>query len=222
MTVFKHIIMMAHNEGLIRVNPFASYTNSYTGVDRGYLSEGDLLRLMEVPTCSAVEVQVRDIFLFSAFTGLSYVDVKNLRSNHLQKHFDGHYWVITRRQKTGVLSSIRLLDVPLRLTDKYRDTLPDGRLFPVPSNNCCNENLKKMARRAGIGVHLTFHVARHTFAMLALNRGMPIETLSQILGHKNIRTTQIYAKISNRKISEEIALLEDNLSDFETHISLKI
>ena len=222
MIALKHIFTLARNEGLMMLNPFASYVNSYTAVDRGYLSEEDLVKLMGVETITRVEEQVRDLFLFSAFTGLAYVDIKNLREEHLQKFFDGHWWILTRRHKTQVESNIRLLDVPLRLVEKYRGTMPDGHLFPVPSNNCCNENLQRLADRCGIKTHLTFHVGRHTFATLALNRGMPVESLSRILGHTNIRTTQIYAKITDKKISADMAALASGLSAVERDICLLI
>ena len=92
----------------------------------------------------------------------------------------------------------------------------------MPSNNCCNENLQHLAARCGIGKHLTFHVGRHTFATLALNRGMPVETLSRILGHTNIRTTQIYAKITDRKVSADMAALADSLSGVEGAIRRRL
>ena len=222
MITLKHIVTLARNEGLMTINPFASYINCYTAVDRGYLSEEELVRLMHVPPRTKMEEQIRDIFLFSAFTGLSYIDIRNLRTNNVQRFFDGNLWVITRRHKTGIASNIRLLDVPLRIVEKYRGTLPDGRLFPVPSNNCCNENLGHLARRCGIRVHVTFHVARHTFATMALNRGMPVESLSRILGHTNIRTTQIYAKITDKKLSADMSDLADNLSGIVQDICPKL
>jgi integrase len=218
MIAFKHVLSLAKEEGLTTVNPFANYVNCYTPVDRGYLSEEELVRLMQVPSASAVEEQVRDIFLFSAFTGLSYIDIKNLREDNLRQMFDGNWWIVTRRHKTHVESNVLLLDVPLRLIEKYRGVMPDGRLFPVPSNNCCNEHLHALGRRCGFRTHLTFHVGRHTFATLALNRGMPVETLSRILGHTNIRTTQIYARITNLKISQDMAVLAKRLSSVEADI----
>lgn len=222
MIVLKHIITLARNEGLMTFNPFSSYTNSYTSVDRGYLSEEELTRLVRFPARTKVEELVRDLFIFAAFTGLAYIDVKNLREDNIRKFFDGHWWIITRRHKTGVESNIRLLDVPLRLLEKYRGTLPGGRLFPVPTNNCCNTNLQNLARRCGVRTTLTFHMARHTFATIALNRGMPVETLSRILGHTSIRTTQIYAKITNKKISADMAVLSDGLSMVEQTICRRL
>lgn len=140
----------------------------------------------------------------------------------MQRFFDGNWWILTRRHKTQVESNIRLLDVPLRLVEKYRGTVPDGHIFPVPSNNCCNENLQRLAERCGIKTHLTFHVGRHTFATIALNRGMPVESLSRILGHTNIRTTQIYAKITDKKISADMAALSDSLSAVEENLCRRI
>lgn len=215
MIALKHVLALAQQEGLMEVNPFCSYVNTYFPVDRGYLSEEELMRMMRIPAVTATEEQVRDLFLFAAFTGLSYVDIRNLRDNNLRRYFDGNWWIITRRQKTKVESNVRLLDVPLHLIEKYRNRAPDGRLFDVPSNNCCNIHLKRLAKRCGIHSRLTFHMGRHTFATLALNNGMPIETLSSILGHTNIRTTQIYAKITNKKISEDMTALAEKIKNLK-------
>lgn len=222
MIVLKHVLALAGSEGLMTVNPFSSYVNSYSPVDRGYLSEEDLMKFMSVRATTRIEETVRDMFLFSAFTGLSYIDIRNLREENLKQFFDGNWWIVTRRRKTRVESSVRLLEIPLRIIGKYRGRMKDGRLFPVPSNNCCNENLKRLAARCDIRTHVTFHVGRHTFATMSLNRGMPVETLSRILGHTNIRTTQIYAKITNRKISEDMARLADGLSTVERDICRRL
>ncbi len=216
--VFKHILALARNEGLTDINPFASYVNAYTPVDRGYLSEDELRRFMAVPMLTPMEELVRDLFLFSVFTGLAYIDIRNLHVDNLKQAHDGTLWVIKRRQKTRVESNVLLLDVPLRIIEKYCGRGLKGRLFPVPSNNCCNMHLRQLAERCGLRQHLSFHIGRHTFAMLALNRGMPIETLSRILGHTSIRTTQIYAKISNQKISADMAALAKQLSAVEHDI----
>lgn len=222
MIALKHVVKLAQNEGWLTTNPFVSYVNSFSKVDRGYLSEEELLLLMKVEPRTPMEEKVRDVFLFSAFTGLAYIDIRNLRQDNLQQLFDGHWWIITRRQKTGVASYIRLMDVPLRLVEKYGGKTQDGCLFPMMSNNCCNQNLKRLAQRAGIGHNVTIHVGRHTFATLALNRGMPIETLSRILGHTNIRTTQIYARITSKKISEDMAMLAVGLSRVERDICAQL
>lgn len=218
MTILKHICTLARNEGLMGINPFASYVNRYTKVDRGYLNEEEISRLASVDTSSYTQELVRDLFVFSAFTGLSYIDIKGLRKENIHCLFDGNWWIVKRRQKTKVESSVRLLEVPLKLVRKWNGSATDGHLFPVPSNTCCNKTLRILTKRCGIDRRVTFHVGRHTFATLALNRGLPIESLSSILGHTNIRTTQIYAKITRKKISEDMVLLAQGISEMEKSI----
>lgn len=218
MITLKHIIALAQNEGLIAINPFAFYVNRYTSVDRGFLTEDELLLLVNANELTLSKELVRDIFIFSAFTGLAYIDIKELQSSNLQKLFDGNYWIIKRRKKTNTESSVQLLDVPLQLIMKWKGISTGNHLFPVPSNNYCNKILKQLALQCGIKRKVTFHVARHTFATMAINRGVPIESLSSILGHTNIRTTQIYAKITRKKISEDMSLLAQGLTEVEQHI----
>ena len=132
--------------------------------------------------------------LLSSFTGLSYSDVKNLTNDNLQTFFDGNLWIITRRKKTNTESNIRLLDVPRRIIEKYKGMTKDNKVFPMPSNTTCNKKLKTIAELCGIKTHLTYHVARHLAATtILLSNGVPIETVSRLLGHTNIKTTQIYA-----------------------------
>ena len=161
--------------------------------------------------------------MFSCFTGLSYSDVKNLTKENLKTSFDGHLWIITRRQKTNTDSSIRLLEVPKRIIEKYKGYSRDNRLFPVPSNSSCNETLKKIAKQCGIKTRVTYHVARHTFAtLLTISQGVPIETVSRMLGHTNIKTTQLYAKITKEKISQDMDILSHKLENFENEITKKL
>ena len=218
MISLKHIIALAQNEGLITINPFALYVNRYTSVDRGFLTEEELLLLVKAEKLTRAEELVRDIFVFSAFTGLAYIDIRELQSSDLYKMFDGNYWIIKRRKKTQTESSVRLLEVPLQLILKWKGTTKGRYLFPVPSNNYCNRILKRIALRCGIRRSVTFHIGRHTFATMAINRGVPIESLSSILGHTNIRTTQIYAKITRKKISEDMTLLAQGLTKMEQSI----
>ena len=136
---------------------------------------------------------------------------------------DGHLWIITRRQKTNIDSNIRLLDVPKRIIAKYEGKTGDDRLFAVPSNWSCNNILKNIGKQCGFKIKLTFHVARHTFSTsLTLAKGMPIETVSRILGHTNIKTTQIYAKITNEKVSRDMELLSQKLAGLEKQLTAKI
>ena len=153
------------------------------------------------------------------FTGLAYSDVKNLTVDRLQTFFDGNLWIITRRKKTNTESNIRLLDVPKRIIEKYKGLARDGHVFPVPSNGSCNKILKDIGRQCGFKVRLTYHVARHTNATtVLLSHGVPIETVSRLLGHTNIKTTQIYAKITAQKISQDMETLSHKLEDMEKNI----
>lgn len=216
MIVLKHIISIARNSGVLPFNPFAGYINSPENVDRGYLSKEELQSLMDTPMKNKTYELVRDLFLFSTFTGLAYSDVKNLTVDNLQTFFDGNLWIIARRKKTNTESNIRLLEVPKHIIEKYKGMTGDNRVFPVPSNSSCNEKLKKIGTQCGIKTRLTFHVARHSAATtILLSNGIPIETVSRILGHTNIKTTQIYAKITNQKISQDLEALSHKIGDLE-------
>ena len=212
MMPLKRMITMARNRGLLLTNPFAEYKVTPESSDRGFLSMEEIERLMTVGLDKPHLVLARDLFIFSCFTGLSYADVRNLTAGHLQISFDGHLWITIRRQKTNIASNIRLLDIPRTIIEKYMDPSSNGRIFPIPSNAQCNVNLKKIAEIAGIKAHMTFHLARHTFATtITLSQGVPIETVSRMLGHMNIKTTQIYARITNQKVSQDMELLSSKL-----------
>jgi len=214
MITFKHIISLARAAGAIRSDPFATYKNRFEQVERGYLTEEELQRFMSLEVEDGTPRLVRDLFVFSAFTGLSYTDIRNLRWDNLRQLFDGQTWIVTRRRKTRTPSNLLLLDIPRTLLDRYgnRDA---NYIFRIPSNNCCNDYLVEMGRSCGIATRITFHIARHTFATLSLSKGVPIETLSSILGHTSIRTTQIYAKITNQKISEDMTALAEKIKDLK-------
>lgn len=219
MIVLKHIVSIARNDGRLPFNPFAGYINSPESVDRGYLTKAEIQTLMDVPMKNAYYELVRDMFVFSVFTGLAYSDMKNLTTDNLQTFFDGNLWIITRRKKTNTESNIRLLDVPRKIIEKYRGLARDNKVFPIPSNTTCNKILKEIGRQCGFKTRLSTHVARHTNATtVLLSNGVPIETVSRLLGHTNIKTTQIYAKITNQKISQDMETLSHKLEDMEKNI----
>ena len=219
MIVLKHIVSIARNDGRLPFNPFAGYINSPESVDRGYLTQAEIQTLINAPMKNGQHELVRDLFVFSVFTGLAYSDVKNLTTDRLQTFFDGNLWIITRRKKTNTESNIRLLDVPQRIIEKYKGMTRDGHVFPMPSNTTCNKILKEISRQCGFKVRLTYHVARHTNATtVLLSNGVPIETVSRLLGHTNIKTTQIYAKITAQKISRDMEALSHKLEDMEKNI----
>ena len=219
MIVLKHIVAIARNDGRLLFNPFAGYINSPESVDRGYLTKSEIQTLMDAPMKNAYHELVRDMFVFSVFTGLAYSDVKNLTTDNLQTFFDGNLWIITRRKKTNTESNIRLLDVPRKIIEKYRGLARDNKVFPMPSNTTCNKILKEIGRQCGFKTRLSTHVARHTNATtVLLSNGVPIETVSRLLGHTNIKTTQIYAKITSQKISQDMEALSHKLEDMEKNI----
>ena len=221
MQIFRKIVLIAKNNGWITIDPFANYHIHMKAVDRGYLTEQELERILQKDFDSRRLEQVRDVFIFSCFTGLSYVDVRNLTKENVVTSFDGKLWLQLHRQKTSTAVSLPLLKTPLAILKKYEDKLPDGRLLPVSSNQKLNSYLKEIADVCGIKKNLTFHLARHTFATTTtLAKGVPIETVSKMLGHTNIKTTQIYARITNDKIREDMEMLAGKLEGIE-NIAMK-
>lgn len=216
MKFFKQVTNKAIRAGLITVDPFNGYKISCERVDRGYLTEEELAKMMTKEFGSARLEQVRDIFVFACFTGLAYIDVANLRAENIQKQYDGRMWVVTHRQKTNTKVMVPLLNPAMRILKKYEGEFPDGKLLPIITNQKLNCYLKEIAAICGINKNLTFHLARHTFATtMTLGKGLPIETVSKMLGHTNIQTTQIYARITNKKISEDMDYLSKHLGDLD-------
>lgn len=202
MQCFRRIITMARNNDRLAVDHFANYKIRFKKVDRGYLTEEELETLMKKKFAIKRLEHVRDIFVFDCFTGLAYVDLKNLRTEHIVKSFDGNLWIMTKRQKTDISVNVPLLPVALEIIEKYKDKCDEGIVLPSMSNQRLNSYLKEIADVCGINKNLTFHLSRHTFGTTTtLAKGVPIETVSKMLGHTNIKTTQIYARITNDKIS---------------------
>ncbi len=216
MQFFKRIIIIARNNGILVGDPFASYKIRLEKVDRGYLTEDEIKIILKKKMVSERLEHVRDLFVFSCFCGLAYSDVANLRQENIQKSFDGNLWIITKRVKTNTDVNVPLLDIPKMILKKYKGKLPDGKILPVISNQKLNAYLKEIADICGIKKNLTFHLARHTFATTTtLSKGVPIETVSKMLGHTNIETTQIYARITNSKIGSDMQGLDKKFVGIE-------
>lgn len=212
MKFFKQVINKGIRAGLIFVDPFNGYKISCERVDRGFLSEDELAKMMAKTFGSKRLEQVRDIFIFACFTGLAYIDLANLRVDNIQKMFDGRLWIVTHRQKTNTKVTVPLLPPALKILNKYEGQFLDGQLLPIITNQKLNCYLKEIAEICEINKNLTFHLARHTFATtMTLGKGVPIESVSKMLGHTNIQTTQIYARITNDKISKDMEILSHNL-----------
>lgn len=176
----------------------------------------EIERLMQIDMKHESANFIRDMFLFSTFTGLAYVDLKKLRHDNIVRQEDGKQWIVLNRQKTGTTSYIPLLDIPLRLIEKYRNTAfagLDGKVFRLCTIENADIQLKKIAKAANIDKCLTYHMARHSYATLCLSMGVPIETISQTLGHRSISTTQIYAEITRTKINEDMTNLAERIEN---------
>jgi site-specific recombinase XerD len=220
---FNKIIKICLANHWMDKNPFANYKSKVKEVDRVYLSEEEIQEIINKEFGTDRLSLVRDIFLFSCFTGLAYIDVKNLTKSHISIGIDGEKWIFTHRQKTESASKIPILPVTQMIIDKYSNhpqANNQDKLLPILSNQKMNAYLKEIAAVCKINKELTFHIARHTFATtVTLTNGVPIESVSKMLGHKNLRTTQHYAKVLDKKVSEDMKILKDkflkNLIDRE-------
>lgn len=212
--MFKRFINLALTYGWLERNPFAGYRIKSREKERGYLTADEVDSIFNKQIGIKRVAQVRDIFIFSCYTGLAYADVKKLSKDHLITGIDKQKWIITNRTKTDIRSSIPLLPRALDILKKYENYSDSGEmLLPVLSNQKMNAYLKEVADICGISKLLTFHLARHTFATtITLTNGVPIETVSKMLGHTNLKTTQIYAKVVDTKISYDMERLKERLA----------
>lgn len=222
---FSKIIKICIANDWISKNPFANYKSKIRELERTYLSEEDIQSLIDKNFSSTRLELVRDIFLFSCFTGLAYIDVKNLTTENISIGIDGDEWIFTHRQKTEAASKIPILPVTAMIIEKYCDSnevLIQKKLLPILSNQKMNAYLKEIATLCNIKKELTFHMARHTFATtVTLTNGVPIESVSKMLGHKNLRTTQHYAKVLDRKVSADMKILKQKLIQTSNLSALK-
>lgn len=213
---FSKIIKICLANDWLDKNPFSNYKSKVKEVERVYLSEGEIQSIINKEFKTERLSLVRDIFLFSCFTGLAYIDVKNLTKSHISIGIDGAKWIFTHRQKTEAASKIPILPITQMILDKYKDNTEcdiKNTLLPILSNQKMNEYLKEIAGVCEIDKELTFHIARHTFATtVTLTNGVPIESVSKMLGHKNLQTTQHYAKVLDKKVSEDMKILRDKFN----------
>ncbi|TXD82110.1 site-specific integrase [Subsaximicrobium wynnwilliamsii] len=210
---FKKVIHIAQAHGYIQIDPFINWKMKKKVVNREILSDAEIKRLAEKDFEMNRLNQVRDIFIFACFTGLAYIDVQKINQDDIFLGDDGGQWIKIKRTKTDTPSSIPILAEAQRILDKYANysrVENDNRLLPVASNQKVNAYLKEIAVICQIKKTLTFHMARHTFATtVTLSRGVPIETVSKMLGHTNLTTTQHYAKVLDLKISKDMQALKE-------------
>lgn len=208
------VVNKAIAAGIITADPFAGYEPPRPEHKRRYLTREELQRLMTTPLSVPRLYLVRDLFLFSCYTGISYGDMCRLTTANLETSENGTVWVKAAREKTGVSFEIPLLDLPRHIINKYRDIMPDGRLLPMYGNSELNKELKLLATVCGIDRKLTFHMARHTYATeITLSHGVPMETASRMLGHSRVDTTQIYAQVTDNKIDADTQALDERIAE---------
>lgn len=225
-TNLKKIIRIAYANDWISKDPFFHWKAKWKAIEREFLSELEIKLLMEKQISITRLDQVRDIFLFCCFTGLAYADVKKLSHDNIIIAVEGDRWIKIRRSKTDTRSSIPLLPIAesiLSKYEKYSEKLNSTRLLPVISNQRMNGYLKEIASICDIKKNLTFHLARHTFATtVTLTNGVPIESVSKMLGHRSLKTTQIYAKVIDTKLRNDMQVLRNKFKPIEQSTKKKV
>lgn len=222
-TAMKHIERLRKIIGIALKNewldrdPFMKFKPVYERSTRQFLTASELAAIENKKFKFDKLEYIKDIFIFSCYTGLAYIDVYNLSPSNVSLGIDGEYWLTTHRKKTDTSVKVPLLKKPMAIIEKYKNhpwCSAENRLLPVPTNSRLNAYLKEIADLCGIEKTLTFHIARHTFATtVTLTNGVPIESVSSMLGHTNIQTTQIYAKVIQSKVSEDMKLLRERIEN---------
>ena len=206
----KHIVTAAHYNGKIPRNPFAMYHVDPDHKEREFLTLDELTAMTEITLEDSNIAFARDLFIFGCWTGISFIDIKNLTEDNISM-INGAPWIVSKRQKTGVPFQIKLMDIPMQIIERYKSFRKGSHLFNIGNLSNINKRIKKVATMCGIKKRVSFHVSRHSWAVLALEYGMPIESVSKILGHTNITTTQIYAKVTSAKLDHDISVFESRI-----------
>ncbi|MDQ1142592.1 MAG: site-specific integrase [Pedobacter agri] len=212
---FQKLMGLALKFGWILRDPFIHFTRKLVTKDRNVLNDDELASIRQVDLPDPVQCVVRDMFVFSCYTGLAYSEISSLASHHITTDNEGGVWLVMQRKKTLNTNErsfhVLVLPIAMSLIQKYKlspDAINRETIFPCPSNQYTNRSLKVIAEKAGLGRQITFHVARHTFATtVTLEKGISIESVSHMLGHSSIRTTQIYSKVKQKKVANEMKYL---------------
>ena len=210
---FKGVVMRAHYNGLMPRNPFVQFHISPNVKEREFLTEDELKAVMTHDFTDSKLAYIRDLFVFASFTALSFVDIKELTTDDIVE-VNGEKWILSKRHKTKIPFQVKLLDIPLQIIKRYEPFQENKLVFPNLNLNYWSicKPLKKMIKECGIDKDISFHCSRHGFATLALSKGMPIESVSRVLGHTNIVTTQLYAKITTEKIDKDLTMFGNQLN----------
>jgi len=203
----KKIIMRAMKHGTLKKNPFSGYAYSQTEMVCRHLQPDELERIMKTHISDKSLCYVRDIFVFACFTGLAYADLCNLSEENLKTENDGRMWICIERQKSKTECNIPLMKLPLKIIEKYRSERKVGKLFKTVSSGFLASNFRKLEKLCSVP-HISYQAGRHTFAtQICLSQGVPIASISKILGHTSIKTTQIYAKVTGQKVNKDMKIL---------------
>ena len=218
---FKGVVMRAHYNGLMPRNPFVQFHISPNVKEREFLTEDELKAVMTHDFTDSKLAYIRDLFVFASFTALSFVDIKELTTDDIVE-VNGEKWILSKRHKTKIPFQVKLLDIPLQIIKRYEPFQENKLVFPNLNLNYWSicKPLKKMIKECGIDKDISFHCSRHGFATLALSKGMPIESVSRVLGHTNIVTTQLYAKITTEKIDKDLTMFGNRLNKSFSEISI--
>ena len=217
----KGVVGRAHDNGKIQRNVFAQFHISPKCKERTFLTEEELKAVMTHEFEDANLAFIRDLFVFMNFTALSFVNLKELTTDNIVE-VNGEKWIVGKRHKTGVPYQVKLLEVPLQIIERYRD-YPKGNpnsVFGEVNYWSVCKKLKPVMKECGIDKPISAHCARHGFATMALTNGMPIESVSRVLGHTNIVTTQIYARITTQKLDNDLTMLGNKLNASFNNIKL--
>ncbi len=217
----KGVVGRAHDNGKIQRNVFAQFHISPKCKERTFLTEEELKTVMEHEFEDANLAFIRDLFVFMNFTALSFVDLKELTTDNIVE-VNGEKWIVGKRHKTGVPYQVKLLEVPLQIIERYRNYPKENpkSVFGEVNHWSICKKLKPVMKECGIDKPISAHCARHGFATMALTNGMPIESVSRVLGHTNIVTTQIYARITSQKLDNDLTMLGNRLNASFNNIKL--
>jgi site-specific recombinase XerD len=221
----KKVMRMCVDLDWIPSNPFDAFKCSYKDPKRILLTESEIENLINTQIEIPRLAEIRDVFVFCCYTGFAYSEVHSLSRNDLNIGMDGEYWITKYRKKTGERESVPLLPVALEIVNRYenhRRCKNSRKLLPVICNQLFNAYLKEIAIICRIQKSLTTHMARHTFATtITLSNGVPIETVSKMLGHSKISTTQIYAKVLDTKVSADMKQLKSKLEQNTKELNIE-
>lgn len=215
----KTIVAKAHYNGQTPRNPFAQYPVNQNVKEREYLTEDEIKTVMTHEFINRKLAYIRDLFVFASFTALSFVDIKGLTTDDIVE-VNGEKWILSKRHKTKVPFQVKLLDIPLQIIRRYERFQEDHFVFPNLNYWSICKPLKQMIKECGITKEISFHSSRHGFATLALSKGVPIESVSRVLGHTNIVTTQKYCKVTTEKIDKDLTMFGDRLNQSFHEVSI--